>query len=183
MSTDRRSLVTSLWVSLLLASTATADFGDTLFIALDDTSNCTSGWPCAFGWGTSSAGDMNGDGFNDIIVGNSNNDVGGEDAGQAFVYFTGADMDSIPDIVFTGNSAALFLGCDVSTAGDMNGDGRDDLAIGATGYGSERGRVFIYWGRPDMSGEVSPEDADVKLTGESAITNDWLGYDISRWTT
>jgi hypothetical protein len=118
---------------------------------------------------------MNNDGFNDIIVGNWTSDAGGSDAGRAFVYFTGADMDSAADIVFTGGEADLCLGLDVTTAGDMNGDGRDDLAIGAQGYGSERGRVFIYWGRPDLIGDVSPAEADVKLTGESGINNDWFG--------
>ena len=81
-----------------------------------------------FGNSVSSAGDVNGDGFDDLIVGAQNDDNNGTDSGSARV-FSGADGSVLYN--FDGDSAGDLFGGSVSGAGDVNGDGFDDLIVGA----------------------------------------------------
>ncbi len=114
----------------------------------------------------SSAGDMNGDGYADVVVGAPFNDAGGLEAGRAYVYFGGAAMDSIADLTLTGAAAGDVFGYAARTAGDVNGDGYDDLVIGAYGSdagGTNTGRAYIYFGGP--SPDATP---DLILTGTVA---------------
>ena len=83
-----------------------------------------------FGFAVSGAGDVNGDGFDDLIVGAPNDDNNGVSSGSARV-LSGADGRVLYD--FEGDSFEDFLGSDVSGAGDVNGDGFDDLIVGASG--------------------------------------------------
>lgn len=94
------------------------------------------------GFVVSNAGDINGDGLADVIVGAPRVDGSlVQDSGQAFVIF-GSDsgFDAIVDVdsldgsngfVIQGNGVEDFLGSSVSYAGDVNGDGIDDVIIGA----------------------------------------------------
>ena len=84
-----------------------------------------------FGTSVSTAGDVNGDGYTDVIVGAYDNDAGGTDAGRAYIYFGGASMNNIADVILTGAAAGDFFGGSVSTAGDVNGDGYADVIVGA----------------------------------------------------
>ena len=92
------------------------------------------------GWSVSSAGDVNGDGFDDIIVGAYLGDDGGNNAGEAYVVFGRAGGSGTVDLtnfgalqgfVIQGNTAGDFAGYSVSSAGDVNGDGIDDIIVGA----------------------------------------------------
>jgi len=97
------------------------------------------------GTSVSSAGDVNGDGRNDLIVGASNDDNNGSNSGSARV-LSGIDGSSL--YTFDGANAGDFFGTAVSGAGDVNGDGRADLIVGAEGHavGTDQGvgsaRVF-----------------------------------------
>ncbi|WP_183030037.1 cadherin domain-containing protein [Altericroceibacterium spongiae] len=93
------------------------------------------------GWSVSSAGDINGDGLDDIILGAYNEDTGGPASGAAYVIF-GQEGTSHADIDVTTLSASdgfmihgagsdQRLGYSVSSAGDVNGDGYDDILLGA----------------------------------------------------
>ena len=55
-----------------------------------------------FGYSVSSAGDVNSDGFGDVIVGARYNDAGGTNAGSAYIYFGSVAMNSISDVTLTG---------------------------------------------------------------------------------
>ena len=106
------------------------------------------------GWSVSSAGDFNGDGFADLIVGAPYGNDGGSDAGEAYVVFgkesgfgttvDGAgravldltDLTATDGIVIQGEDANHRAGSGVSAAGDVNGDGFADLIVGASGAGS-----------------------------------------------
>jgi hypothetical protein len=119
-----------------------------------------------FGSVVSRAGDVNGDGFDDVIVGASRNDAGGGDAGRAYVYFGGAAMNNTADVTLTGAAAGNQFGVSVSGAGDVNGDGYDDMIVGAwfnDGGGANAGRAYVYFGGAAMNAV-----ADVTLTGEAA---------------
>ncbi|MEZ4823393.1 MAG: FG-GAP repeat protein [Ignavibacteria bacterium] len=66
------------------------------------------------------AGDMNGDGFSDIVVGAQSNT---SNTGKAYIYFGGVSMNNVADAVITGEGTNNYLGYSVSYAGDVNGDG------------------------------------------------------------
>jgi hypothetical protein len=98
----------------------------------------------AIGTSIDSAGDFNGDGFNDFIVGGHRG--GANFGGQAIVFF-GPD-GSDPPMIFDGDWDTNF-GFSVCGIGDQNGDGFDDVAIGASldSYaGAGDGAVYIYLG-------------------------------------
>ncbi len=76
-----------------------------------------------FGYSVSTAGDVNGDGYSDVIVGAVFNSIGGTNTGRAYIYFGGPGLDIIPDVILTGAAANDKFGNSVSTAGDVNGDG------------------------------------------------------------
>jgi hypothetical protein len=81
-----------------------------------------------FGTSVSGAGDVNNDGFDDLIVGASEDDTNGSnsDSARAFSGATGAIL-----YTFNGDSAGDNFGISVSGAGDVNNDGFDDLIVGA----------------------------------------------------
>jgi len=90
------------------------------------------------------AGDINGDGINDLVVGINVADPGGlNNAGSVYVLYGSTsswpssmninDINGVNGFVINGLAASDFLGASVGTAGDLNADGIDDLIIGATG--------------------------------------------------
>jgi hypothetical protein len=81
-----------------------------------------------FGRSVAGAGDVDGDGVDDILVGAPGSDAGAVNAGRAYVYsgLTGAQLH-----VFTGAAAHDAFGSSVAGAGDVDGDGRADLVVGA----------------------------------------------------
>ena len=120
------------------------------------------------GFSVSSAGDVNGDGYDDLIIGATGvGSVEGEydtilGPGEAYVVYggaTGADLtldrstlDGTRGFALTGIANGDTLGISVSSAGDVNGDGYDDLIIGATGVGSEAGATYIVYGGASAPG-------------------------------
>ncbi|GGH69742.1 hypothetical protein GCM10011318_11070 [Phaeocystidibacter marisrubri] len=103
-----------------------------------------------FGNSVSSAGDVNGDGYSDVIVGANRYDNGQSDEGAAFVYFGGAsELSSTPVGQWTLNQAYANFGYSVSSAGDVNGDGYEDVIVGANYYDNGQnleGAAFVYLG-------------------------------------
>jgi hypothetical protein len=128
-----------------------------------------------FGSAVAGAGDVNGDGYDDLVVGAYSNDAGGAAAGRAYVYFGGASPNAVADLTMTGAAASDYLGFAVAGAGDVNHDGYADLIVGAYGNdagGAAAGRAYVYLGG------ASPDNAaDVTLTGAAA--SDWFGYAVA----
>jgi hypothetical protein len=93
----------------------------------------------AFGIRASSAGDVNGDGYADIVIGDNG-------AGKAYLYLgSAAGPNAAPDLTLTSpstNPAASGFGHSIVGAGDVNGDGYADVAVGSDGAG----QAFLYLG-------------------------------------
>jgi hypothetical protein len=95
---------------------------------------------------------VNGDGLDDLIVGAYQADLSGKsDAGKSYIVFGKQDTDVINlsaivagtgGFVINGESAGDWSGCSVSNAGDVNGDGLDDLIVGAV-YADPNGNSSI----------------------------------------
>lgn len=112
-----------------------------------------------FGYPVARAGDVNGDGFGDLVVGAPLNDAGGVDAGRAYLYLGGPVPDDTPDVVMTGFEAGSQFGLGAGAAGDVDGDGFDDLLVGAPSSdagGANAGRAYLFRGRaiPDGIAEA-----------------------------
>ncbi len=125
-----------------------------------------------YGFAIASAGDVNGDGYSDIIIGAPFNDAGGTDAGRAYIYFGSQIIDYTVDVILTGATAGGKLGYSVSTAGDVNNDGYADVIAGSIGLSSNTGGAFIYYGGSSMNNV-----ADVVMPGQTA--GELFGYSVA----
>ena len=105
-----------------------------------------------FGGSVASAGDVNGDGYGDVIVGTPYYDNGEADEGRAQVYFgSPAGPSAAPGWTAESNQAGAYFGYSVAAAGDVNGDGYGDIVVGAHGYDNgqdNEGRAFVFHGSP-----------------------------------
>ncbi|MDM7926748.1 MAG: FG-GAP-like repeat-containing protein [bacterium] len=110
-----------------------------------------SGWYYHFGASLSIAGDVNGDGIKDIVIGAPNDDINGR--GRGYIYFGGASMDDTPDVYLEGQEGADAFGCSVSSCGDVNKDGYDDVLIGASQRGSAKsiGKAYLIYGGSEIT--------------------------------
>lgn len=99
-----------------------------------------------FGTVVSCAGDVNGDGKEDVIIGMDNYDSSNSDEGAVFVYHGAAPL---PSATYTwmarGNSTYAHFGESVDGAGDVNGDGFDDIIVGAKNLYSYSNRDVYVW--------------------------------------
>ncbi|HKR25247.1 MAG TPA: hypothetical protein VJS15_08315, partial [Allosphingosinicella sp.] len=135
------------------------------------------------GYSVASAGDVNGDGFDDIIVGAISGNSGGYSSGEAYVIFGKAsgfgniDLSSLgaAGFLIQGDSAGDLAGVSVASAGDVNGDGFDDIIVGARGGddgGSGAGEAYVVFGKASGFGTV---DLSSLGTGGFVIQGDSAG--------
>ncbi|MEW5701811.1 MAG: FG-GAP-like repeat-containing protein [Candidatus Zixiibacteriota bacterium] len=104
-------------------------------------------WGDAFGYAVDGAGDLNGDGYADVVVGAFGNDYWGNGAGRAYVY-SGADGRLV--YMFSGGLPGDALGSAVAGVGDVNGDGVPDVIVGADremASGWANGLAYVYSGQ------------------------------------
>jgi len=134
-----------------------------------------------FGSAVANIGDLNDDGVNDLAVGASHDAEGGADRGTVHILFMNADgsVDSTVEINdSTANGPALenrdFFGYSVANIGDLDGDGVNDLAVGApqdNAGGSDRGTVHI------MLIEGALSSSEDSTTGEEKESSSDACYD------
>ena len=133
------------WVSLYLGgATGLATTPASTITGPDDNSSAD------FGNSVAGAGDVNGDGFADVVVGSpgSNGPDGGVGGtGRIYVYLgSAAGLVSTPANLINGLDRLGEFGNAVESAGDVNGDGYSDVIVGAEGANNMDGRVYVYLG-------------------------------------
>ena len=118
-----------------------------------------------FGWTVSTAGDFDGDGIDDVVVGA---DMYDNSTGYVGLFFGGEDIET--DFIFTvGEEDGDFFGGYVSFVGDFNNDGFDDFLANANGHNEATGRCYLFLGGADP-------DLEPDLFFDGTFTTEWFGY-------
>ncbi len=108
------------------------------------------------GYRVSGLGDVNNDGYDDVIVGAYGYSNGEANEGRALVYYgSSTGLDTVPDLDYESNQVGAHFGLGVSRAGDVNGDGADDILVGAELYDNgqtNEGATFLFFGDPNNIG-------------------------------
>jgi photosystem II stability/assembly factor-like uncharacterized protein len=140
-----------------------------------------------FGCSVSTAGDVNGDGYSDVIVGAFNYDNGETDEGATFEYQgSSSGLSSNSNWTSESNQSGSKFGCSVSTAGDVNGDGYSDVITGAYFYDNgetDEGSAFVYYGSSGASlranlQQYKPGTGNVVSSGNLTGTNGQVRFNI-----
>ena len=149
------------------------------------------------GYSVSSAGDINNDGYDDVIIGAMTANPGGRNmAGESYVVFGKAggytasldlsDLDGSNGFVINGVNAEDTSGRSVSSAGDINNDGYDDVIIGATqadqAGNDNAGESYVVFGKADgytASLDLSSLDGSNGFVINGIETGDISGFSVS----
>ena len=148
------------------------------------------------GTSVSTAGDVNGDGIDDIIVGAYGADINGDNSGSSYVVF-GSDqgfsasielgsLDGTDGFRIDGAGTSELSGRSVAAAGDVNGDGVGDLIIGASNASLSSGVSYLLFGRnTSESGNFASAIDLGSLDGtngfrlDGTTSNDFAGFSVS----
>ena len=150
------------------------------------------------GSSVSAAGDINGDGLADLIVGAPQSDLGagGSNAGRSYVVFGKSDTTAVElsDIangtggfIISGETEGNQSGYSVSSAGDVNGDGLADLIVGAPdsdfASNTDAGRSYVVFGKKDTNAinlsAVIAGTGGFGIVGQDVDNHRWSNISVS----
>ncbi len=124
-----------------------------------------------FGMCVATAGDVNGDGYSEVVIGAN---YFNSRMGKAYVFNGGASgLSASYSWTANGELASAGFGLTVASAGDVNGDGYSDIAIGSPQYNSNQGKVYVY------PGSASGVSGTAIWTGTGAGATDRYGYGLA----
>lgn len=131
-----------------------------------------------FGYAIANAGDVNGDGYDDLIVGAYNYDNGQTNEGAAFLFLGSSTgiSNTTPAWIFESNQASAQLGFSVAGNCDFNKDGYKDVIIGANLFDNvqtNEGRVFVFYG------SASGLPTTASWTAEPNVASAQFGYAVA----
>ena len=136
------------------------------------------------GGSVSSAGDVNNDGFDDLLIGVDENDFNADRAGKVYLILGKvADWDMNTNLLnadgsFYGVQEGDHVGGSVSPAGDVNNDGMDDFLVGATWSDQWAGKAYLIYGKSSgWENNVSIETAQGSFLGEAPY--DYAGFSLT----
>ncbi|MFX0117078.1 MAG: integrin alpha [Candidatus Hodarchaeota archaeon] len=141
------------------------------------------------GWSVAGAGDVNKDGYADILIGANGNDEGSTDAGKSYLILGRADVTlwnggdpldlSYANASFIGEEDSDFSGIEVAGAGDVNADGYDDILIGAH-YNDDgaafAGQTYLILGRQKINLWNGSNSLDLAYANASFVGEDMWDY-------
>jgi len=153
------------------------------------------------GYSVSSAGDVDGDGLDDLIIGALRADGGGSNSGESYLVLSAdlaaadaadnstdgtIDLGNVAGIggsyQFTGGAASDQAGNSVSSAGDVDGDGRDDLIIGAPfadGGGLDSGESYLVTAADLAAADAADGSTDGTIELSTIAGVDNVGIDVA----
>jgi len=134
------------------------------------------------GWSVAVAGDVDGNGYNELLVGAPDYDATYTDAGKAFVYHsTSSGPSTTVSWTAVGSQTSAKLGFAVAGAGDVNADGYFDIVIGAplydNGQTDEGVALLWYGGSGGLGSNGTPANADRTLEKNQASAQ--FGYSVA----
>ena len=133
------------------------------------------------GAAVASAGDVDGDGLHDLLIGAPWGNVSGQDVGMAYVVLgatvaTAASPLSLglADVVLEGDDDGDRAGSSVASAGDVDGDGLDDVLVGAWAVNNGQGEAYLTYGATLASGgPIQLKNTDVVFEGDNDNEAGW----------
>lgn len=192
--TDSVGFVESVTVDVVTPGVPDIDLGGP---PTSDAIAITGGTPNAYlGYSVSSAGDINGDGIDDLIIGENRGDGDNSGSGVAFVIFGSLDpfptdfdlntLNGSNGFKILGEAFADNTGAAVASIGDVNGDGIDDFAIGSTDADAANGDVgagklhILFGNNAPVNPSISLANlqATEGFTIDGGTVDDGLGFAI-----
>ena len=184
-----RGLVQHIWALIFIITTSVVNAGSWDRI-LTPTYSFLGGQDAGrIGYYLAAAGDVNSDGLGDFLIGSYHTSLHGWNSGAVFLMLgrkqvnweLNCELNEVADAVFRGKDEYEMVGYNMVGEGDFNGDGFDDLLIGAPGnwktYPPIPGYLYIVYGKanPDWGFDcILMDEADVTIIGEDNF--DQFGY-------
>ncbi|MCB9760113.1 MAG: FG-GAP repeat protein [Alphaproteobacteria bacterium] len=131
------------------------------------------------GYSLHAGGDMDGDGLQELLIGAHNNDEGGANAGAAYLLYGGTPLsgdDAVDEVAtkLVGEAAGDSAGRTVAPAGDVDGDGLDDILVGAKYGHLNLGVAYLIYGDTTRLGsKLNLSSADAAFEGDAV--GDYVG--------